>query len=188
MESAESPQMEPTTPTPSTGSPKQLRDMTETELRDYEVPKISTMEDLLNIIGQLTAREHDYGTAVYAVSIAAYATFRYMSGQQGINGFQASCADMDIFRRVRNLKHPFMIVDLGKLLYPQDYNDRVFPTHEQLLKKHIGHFQVAALELIGEDNENIKKGMPGVHAEVKKHWEQLANGLLPGEEPPKEVA
>lgn len=96
-----------------------LSTMTEEELRAYEVPSLSSLEDLEALLNTLTQREQDYGSCVYSVSIAATAAFNYMAKHLGITGFQASCADLDVVRRVRLLKGPFALFKLEDALFPQ---------------------------------------------------------------------
>lgn len=91
----------------------------EREMREAEVPTFDALSDLHAYIEGLVEREHDYGTCVYAMSMAAVATFNYVAHRLGVTGFQASCADLDILRRTRRLKGPFMLLDGEKALFPQ---------------------------------------------------------------------
>jgi len=76
---------------------------TEAEMRDTKVPWPLTDKQLTEYIASLATRtDYDYGTCVYAVSMAAVATFNYMAGVLGITGFQSGCADFDILRRTRH--------------------------------------------------------------------------------------
>jgi hypothetical protein len=100
-----------------------LNDMNEKQLRQYKTPVVESIEELATIINSLANRKHDYGTCVYAMSIAAHATFRYIANHLGVTGFQASCADLDFLRRTRNID-AFKIVDYSKVLYPQ-YHDEI---------------------------------------------------------------
>lgn len=83
---------------------------TEIEMRAEKVPWPETLEELTEYIASLTDREHDYGTCVYAMSLAATAAFQYVSKRLGVTGFQAGCADLDILRRTRSLDGPFIIL------------------------------------------------------------------------------
>ena len=87
-----------------------IKKMTEQELRGYKVPTPRSIDELTNIICDLTERKHDYGTCVYAMSIAATAAFNYMASTLGVTGFQASCADMDVLRRTRGYEHGFQVI------------------------------------------------------------------------------
>src|SRR5690606_31751241 len=84
--------------------------MDEAQMRAAEVPWPETMDELTAYIEGLVEREHDYGTCVYAMSMAAVAAFQHVAKRLGVTGFQASCADMDVLRRTRNLDGPFMLV------------------------------------------------------------------------------
>lgn len=88
-------------------------------LREAEAPTPDTMAELAGVIEGLVHREHDYGTCVYAMSIAATAAFNHVARKLGVTGFQASCADMDILTRTRHMKGPWCITDMENTLYPQ---------------------------------------------------------------------
>jgi hypothetical protein len=94
-------------------------ELTEAQLRESKVPSPKAPEDLSAYIGALVDRPHDYGTAVYAMSMAAVAAFNYAASKLGVSGFQASCADMDIIRRTRSMRGPFILIDGANALYPQ---------------------------------------------------------------------
>lgn len=96
-----------------------LATASELELREIKVDCRNSREELHAVIDALVDREHDYGTAVYAMSIAATAAFEYVASKLGVTGFQASCADMDILRRIRHWDGPFMLVNGSDALYPQ---------------------------------------------------------------------
>lgn len=91
----------------------------ESEMRDAKVPWPHTKEQLTQYVESLVNRQHDYGTCVYAMSMAACAAFYYVANQLGVTGFQSSCADMDFIKRTRHMDGPFMLVDASKALYPQ---------------------------------------------------------------------
>ena len=93
--------------------------MTEQQMRAATVPTHETLEGLSAYIASMAEREHDYGTCVYAMSMAATAAFNYVAGRLGVTGFQASCADLDIIRRTRRIERPFALIDSNKMLYPQ---------------------------------------------------------------------
>lgn len=139
-----------------------LAKMTEEELRDYKTPWPKTFEELSEIIKVLTGRSHDYGTTVYAMSIAATATFNYVAHELGVSGFQASCADMDILTRTRHLKR-FRIQDLEHLLYPQ--YEESFDGWHQLLEEH--------RDWLAEEAAKLLKDTKGVHKDVVQHWQML---------------
>jgi hypothetical protein len=135
----------------------------EKEMRESKVPWFDNKEDLIKYITELEEQEHDYGTCVYAMSMAAMATFNYMADKLGCTGFQASCADMDILRRSRRMKHGFRILDYDDLLYPQYKKD--FPiTWDDLIEENLEHLAKVAQE---------KLDAGGACYEVRKHWIKL---------------
>ena len=108
----------------------------EMAMREVEAPTPNNVKELTEYVNSLVKREHDYGTCVYAMSLAATATFNYVARQLGVTGFQASCADLDILRRTRRMEQGFRIVDYNKLLYPQYLDSENFPSHQELLWEH----------------------------------------------------
>lgn len=142
---------------------------TEMEMRDAEVPWPKSEEDLTAYIRSLVDRPHDYGTCVYAMSMAAVAALYYVSGKLGVTGFQASCADMDILRRTRHLKHGFRVVDYGEALYPQYWEDHA--------KRAV--FQEAmrddkTRERFAEEARSLLAGSEHAAPRVREHWQNLA--------------
>lgn len=150
---------------------------TEKEMREAEVPWPESAEDLTAYIAALVNRPHDYGTCVYAASMAAVAAFYHVSRQLGMSGFQASCADMDFIRRTRGYKHGFRLIDYGKLLYPQYLDREHFPTWEDLLDGNPDLHRKLAEE--AADKLTVDNGV----GPVRDHWRWLvATAPLP--EPP----
>jgi hypothetical protein len=92
---------------------------TESEMREAKVPWPLTERQMTEYVRSLVEREHDYGTCVYALSMAAEAAFNYVAGRLGVTGFQSSCADLDLIRRTRSLEGPFILLKGEDALYPQ---------------------------------------------------------------------
>lgn len=136
---------------------------TEQEMRAHKAPTPLTIEDLSTYIESLTKREHDYGTCCYAMSLAATAAFNYVASQLGVTGFQASCADLDIIRRTRNIDGPFMLIRGEDMLYPQ-YN-----LQEKLREAMEGWSTWAA-----EQAREKLATSPDASERVIAHWKQLA--------------
>jgi len=147
---------------------KDIKDMNEKELRETKVEWPKRKEELIEYIDSLVERDHDYGTCVYAMSMAAVAAFYYVSHKLGVTGFQASCADMDILRRTRSLKNGFMLIDYEKLLYPHYLNNEHFPTKESLMEDVGEQLAEAAKKKLEETNGDV-------HPNVKQHWENIVN-------------
>lgn len=140
--------------------------MNEQEMREAEVPQLKNPGELLAYIDGLVSQEHDYGTCVYAMSMAAVAAFNYVAGRLGVTGFQASCADLDVLRRTRRIKGPFMFVDAAKMLYPQYDIERDV---REAIEKWMGWASVEAEKLLAGDTAHT-------HPNVVAHWQRLANG------------
>mgnify|MGYP001585299392 CR=1 FL=1 len=140
---------------------------TEQEMREAEVPPIKVAEELSNYINSLVDREHDYGTCVYAMSMAAVAAFRYVASRLGATGFQASCADLDILERTRSMKMGFRIINYENLLYPQYLNSAHFPTHKQIQEDN-------KVELAKEARRKLAEGGL-VHPEIEARWRYMAS-------------
>lgn len=146
---------------------KVLRSGTEKELREFDAPWPRNEADLLRIIRVVAKREHDYGTCVYAMSIAAEAAYNYISHVLGVTGFQASCADMDFIRRTRSWKMGFQILNYENLLYPQYLDREHFPMHDDLIKENIDQLGKKAQELLAEREK--------AHPNIVRWWEDLVD-------------
>ncbi|KKL57061.1 hypothetical protein LCGC14_2239190 [marine sediment metagenome] len=147
------------------GTVEEVSNASEKELRDQEALHPKSSEELTAYILALTAREHDYGTCVYAMSMAATAAFNYVAHKLGVTGFQASCADLDILRRTRRLKGPYALQDYANLLYPQYCDDEHFLSADQLLHEHREWLAEEAQKLLNEGN--------GACGPVTEHWKRL---------------
>jgi hypothetical protein len=147
---------------------KAAKVMTEAELRDAKSPWPRDMKELEAYITSLVDRPHDYGTCVYAMSLAAVAAFNYVAHKLGTTGFQSGCADMDILRRTRGWEWG-RIMDYSQLLYPQYCNGREFPSSVTLLndEKIRPRLRELAKQKIAEGGD--------VHGAVAAHWQRLAS-------------
>lgn len=143
--------------------------MKEEELRDLEAPWPKTEEELLDFVRKLADRKHDYGTCVYAVSLATTAMFNYMASKLGITGFQSGCADLDVLKRIRGMKHGFSVIDYGNLLYPQYLSEEHFPSIPTLIERNKKDLQESARKLLEEQKTSGIKA----HPDVVKHWESF---------------
>jgi hypothetical protein len=143
-----------------------MSEMTEQQMRESTAPWPDTPEELTAYINSLVDRQHDYGTCVYAMSLAATATFNYVAKKLGVTGFQASCADLDIVRRSRMIDGPFMILKIEDALYPQ------YDLHGKLDELLCGAdtrkwLREKAAEKLAESGGNA-------HPSVIAHWQRLA--------------
>jgi len=138
---------------------------TEAELRAATVPTAETPEALSAYIASLVDRPHDYGTCVYAMSMAAVAAFNYVAHHLGVTGFQAGCADLDIIRRTRRIDGPFIILQAEDMLYPQ------YDVHRKLREF------IADVQPWCREQATQKLAEPAnahAHPNVRAHWERLA--------------
>lgn len=140
--------------------------MNEKEMREATPESPKTIEELANYIKTLVEQKHDYGTCVYAMSHAAVAAFNYVAFELGVTGFQASCADLDILRHTRNLKHG-RVLDFGDLLYPQ-YEDRFNISFQSLIDENIDW-------LAQEAQRRLSKATEHTHRDVLDHWRMLVD-------------
>ena len=136
----------------------------EAEMRESEVPWPESAEDLSAYIAALVDREHDYGTCVYAMSMAAVAAFNHVAKRLGVTGFQASCADMDVLRRTRSIDGPFMVLQAKDALYPQ-YDLRA--KLDEMLSS-------ASDWLATRAREELSKSSAHAAPAVIAHWKKLA--------------
>ena len=100
--------------------------MTEQELSKSRAAWPQSMDELKGEIDRLADMEHDYGTAVYAMSLAAEAALNYMARVVGASGFQARCAGLDFVGRTMGMVGPFRIVDYDMIMFPhyEDYFEK----------------------------------------------------------------
>lgn len=137
----------------------------EEEMRAEVAPWPKTVEELNEYIASLVVRKHDYGTCVYAMSLAATATFNYVAGNLGVTGFQSSSADLDILRRTRSMECPFILLRAEDMLYPQyDLPGK--------LREAMDSWKDWAAEECGKKLENSREH---AHPNVLAHWERLAS-------------
>ena len=139
---------------------------TEKEMREEKAPTPGAIEELSEYITSLVDRKHDYGTCVYAMSLAATATFNYVARNLGVTGFQASCADLDVMRRTRAMDCPFILLKAEDMIYPQ-FN---LPAN---LQEAMQEWVVWCSEECARKLANNKQ--EDIHPKVWAHWVALAN-------------
>lgn len=104
---------------------------TEQQMRDMESPRPKSLEELTAYIKGLADQQHDYGTCVYAMSLAATAAYNFIGSHLGMTGFQASAASIDLIKRIRHVDGPFIILEIADELYGDG-------TCQQKLSEYIG--------------------------------------------------
>lgn len=138
---------------------------TEQEMRAEMAPTPETIEELGEYITSLVDRQHDYGTCVYAMSLAATAAFNHVARKLCVTGFQASCADLDILRRTRHIEGPFILLKGEDTLYPQ--NDLPGKLRRAMEEWTSWAAEEAAKKLAEKKQENV-------HPDVWALWVSLA--------------
>ncbi len=151
-----------------------LKTLDEAGMRAASIGFPKGEDELLAIIRAVAGREHDYGTCVYAMSIAGTAAMNYIASKLGMTGFQASCADMDVVRRQRGIEGPFAIFNAADLRYPQ------YDLHARF-RKWVGECG----PWVAESCAGLLAESPDAHPNVIAHWEMKAAALEP-EEPADE--
>lgn len=142
---------------------------TEFEMRNSTAPSPDSIYELTEFIVSLRDMQHNYGTCVYAMSLASVATFNYMVRKLGVTGFQASCADMDILKRTRGLKGGFIFLKTEDMLYPQYDLPAKLAEWMSRVETHLW-LRDEAKKLI----EEMEKTNRPVHPDVIAHWRKLA--------------
>jgi hypothetical protein len=135
----------------------------EAEMRESEAPTPESPEDLAGYVRGLVERPHDYGTCVYAMSLAAVAALNLVASKLGVTGYQAFCADLDVLRRTRRVEWG-RLLNFEDLLYPQYRNK--FQGWDELLEENRGRLAELASEKLA--------GNPGAAPAVLAHWRALA--------------
>lgn len=145
----------------------------EFEMRDTEVPFLDSLEEVTEYIKNLVNMPHDYGTGVYAMSMAAQAAFNHVASKLGVTGWQTSYADLDFIRRTRHIDGPFIIIKVEDAVYPQyDLRERLdkFLNEDDVRKwlSEMAQKNLDQIDLMGE-----------VHPAVLEHWKMLAATRTP---------
>lgn len=81
----------------------------------------------------------------------------------GVTGFQAGCADLDILKRTRHIKGPFILLDGRDLLYPQ-YD----------LRAKLEDFLRENQQWAADEARKELAASPSAHPDVRAHWQHLA--------------
>jgi hypothetical protein len=141
-----------------------VKNPTEKEMRQVKAPWPKSESELTEYLAEVAKQATDYGTCVYAISLATTATFNYMCHVVGATGFQASCADLDVLRRTRSMDCPFMVVRAEDALYPQyDVPQKV----AKFLDEVKPWLKEQAAKRLAESCEHAAKT-------VIAHWQKLA--------------
>lgn len=136
-----------------------------------EAKSVKSIEELSKFVDKmLNSYEHDYGTACQAIAACSVACSWLGAKIEGISSFQASFVMWDYIRNWTKTGNEcgLRLVDYDDFLYPQyeDKYDKVISerTWEAIQKK--------ARELLDKDDG---EACP----EVKQHWKNIVNGVVP---------
>ncbi len=146
---------------------------TESQMSKIELPKPQDLHELTAYIDNLIDREHNYGTCVYAMSLAAVAAYNLVAHKLKVSGFQASCADLDIIKRLRRYEDGFIILNYSDLLYPHYLGEEHFPSYQTLIRENRVYLRQKAKKFI--------KSNKGAHPKVIEHWKKIASKKTYGE-------
>lgn len=144
-----------------------LMRIVEMEMR-YKRPYYPTTdEELVELINSFINQKHNYGTIIYAMSLAATETFYYVAQKLNATYIQRCHADLDILRRTRNLRCGCRLLDYEDLLNPELATEENFPSLETLLSEN-------KEVLRDEAKRRLENKQPDTEPEFIKHWEMLA--------------
>lgn len=131
-----------------------------------------TMDELPDFMNRLThGYNHDYGTAVHAVSACALAAAWAACREDdiGLTGFQAGFVMWDFIRNWTKTGNKCGL----RLL---DYDDMLYPQCEEKMDKSISKANWEALQKEAEKNLEIVKD---AHPKVIEHWKNITEGSVP---------
>lgn len=149
----------------------------------YEIAKsVNNTDELAEFINFISNYPLDYGTAVYAQCAAMLAAQHVMNeGEQGgITGFQAGFIGWEMVKKFMSVGDcGLSIRDWENMLYPQ-FEERfektiprnIFEGLQKKAKERIEKADAATQE--EKDNFGF-----GLHPEVRRHMESIANGVVP---------
>lgn len=142
------------------------------EKKWFDEAKKMTMDELPDFMDRMThGYNHDYGTAIHAVSAcalaAAWAACR--EDDTGLTGFQAGFVMWDFIRNWTKIgnKCGLRIIDYDDLLYPQ---------YEYKMDNTISKVNWEALQKEAKKNLETKLD---AHPYVIAHWKSIVEGNVP---------
>ena len=142
-------------------------------LQEWEMQaRDMTLEKLPEFLNHLlNDYQHCYGTICHAIAIGSIAAAWAMDKdeQGGITGFQGSAVMFEFMKKwdigLKNV--PFKLVNFENMLYTQYYDK---------FQKTISLKTWEWLQQKAKENLD-SRGM--VHPDVKKHWEEIVEGIVP---------
>lgn len=142
------------------------------EKRWFDEASKMTLDELPNFIDRMThGYNHDYGTAVHAVSACALAAAWAACCEEdiGLTGFQAGFVMWDFIKNWTKTgnKCGLRLIDYDEMLYPQ---------YEYKMDKTISKDTWEALQ--AEAKKNLETA-DLFHPKVKEHWQSIVDGNVP---------
>ena len=116
-----------------------------------------------------TEFSHDYGTICHAVAASAVQAAKMMDRQWqgGITGFQASCIMWEMMKNWMHYEGPMRLIQFEHMLYPQHYDRFALVIDSGTWK----YLQEEAKKKLAKDDY--------AHPDVKEHWQNIVNGIVP---------
>ena len=148
---------------------QQITEKSKCQEQWYKDARNMTVKKLPKFIKHLTNDyEHDYGTICHAVTAAAIGAAWAVdaSPQGGITGFQAGVIMWEFMKQWNHVEFPAKLLRYENALYPQ--YEHIFTSMSPATWEWL---QKEARKRI-DDRENAC-------AEVKSHWQSIANGIIP---------
>ena len=135
--------------------------------REARTQTLKTLPKFIDHV--LNDYEHDYGTAVHAVSACAIAAAWAANDAERLTGFQASFVMWDFIRQwsYESNKTELRLINFDNMLYLQD---------EEKFDKIISKGVWKSLQ--EADKKNLED-IPGAHPDVIAHWEKIVAGIVP---------
>lgn len=123
------------------------------------------LDDFIKYVKEIEEQPHDYNSIAEALTDTTVAFFNYFASKHGMTGFQASWSGLQFLRKTRGMEHPFMIIDGGKLLFPQ------YDLHSDLEK----FIEETKPQLAEVAKEKLEKVDEFTSPRVVAHWKELAS-------------
>ncbi len=141
----------------------------EQEVQATEVPTFRTIQGLSTYINLLVTTDHNFGTCVDAMSMAATAVFNFVKAKTGADDFMADLARDDIIRRLRGCSGPFVVIGAEEDLHQRCGSKR------KLAEARADDEWIDWLKHTAK--ERLRSDLSKCHPKVVKHWRRLSGEL-----------
>ncbi|MGD7046979.1 hypothetical protein FZC83_01955 [Rossellomorea marisflavi] len=123
-----------------------------------------TLEEFVEMVKDIESQPQSYNSIAESLADATFAFFNYFASKHGMTGFQASWSGLKFLMKSRGTEHPIMIVEGGKLLYPQ------YDLHKDLQE----FIDDTIPQLKEEAAKNLNEANTYTSERVIEHWKTLA--------------